>query len=534
MYIDPTYGTIQDYGQQANPILAALSGASSATQPAPAPVPGQPAAASPAPAGGGLLSHIFGGGSANSGMGNPIGNALMGHGNFLVPLRAGLLGGRTPEQQRLAAAQAAATATGNAEAQGFAGLDEALTAAKGNPNRAIHTWMQTPAGHDFFVRGGKMSDVKTYLESASPEAGATAEQKNFEYMLKQSGVDGDSARRLAAKNKLGLLKVVPRTTTNAEGVTVPTGDYDVVDITNGSATKLSGQNAPAAAAAVAPTSVPNVAPAASPPSDKTAQTSGQPGPVVPFGAEIAESVGPVGGTIAAGGSLLSNAVPGAYPAVTQTHRKQVDQIEADAADLMNTFKRGGRGDVVKPLLDLTTISKAASPQEAVSMMINGRQWMEDQIAQKKALLADPKMANTQTGKQALEQLYALQGAIAHIPPMTTQTLSDGTKIMGLQEEAQKLGSASNTSSPAGQYLGDIPGSLERIWNAGKDFAGEATGASEAKGSSKANPIVYDNAETMVKDGESGKLKPGTWVQYTDPKTGKPMLGHIPEKKNGKH
>jgi hypothetical protein len=380
-----------------------------------------------------------------------------------------------------------------------------------------------------------MSDVKAYLESASADAGQTAEQKNFEYMLKQSGTDDATARSLAAKNKLGLIKVVPRTSTNFLGETVPTGDYDVVDLSTGHATKLQGgQGAPATPATPTATGVPSTAPEAA----KTAQTSGIPGPIVPFGADIAESVGPVGATVAAGGSLLSNAVPGAYPAVTQEHRKQVDQIEADAADLMNTFKRGGRGDVIAPLQELAHISKSKSPQEAVTMMINARSWMQDQLNRETAIVNDPRLAKTDEGQAALTKMYALQGAIAHMPPMTTQTLSDGTKIMGLQEEAQKLANAGNTSSPVGQYLGDLPTSLERIWNAGKDYAGEAAGTPGAgtkpDAGSKDAPIVYEDPKKMMADFNAGKLAPGSWVRFTDPKTHKPMLGHIPETAHGKY
>lgn len=173
-FLPPNVDNDQSGMSYVNPILAALSGGAPASQPAPAAAP-SPAAATPAPAGGGLLSHLFGGGASNP-MGNPIGNALMGHGNFLVPLLAGLLGGKTPEQQRLAAAQAAATASGQAEAAGFAGLDQALQQAKGNHNRAIHIWMQTPAGMNYFVHAGKdgMSAVKTYMDTATQAPLVTA------------------------------------------------------------------------------------------------------------------------------------------------------------------------------------------------------------------------------------------------------------------------------------------------------------------------------------------------------------------------
>jgi hypothetical protein len=172
------------------------------------------------------------------------------------------------------------------------------------------------------------------------------------------------------------------------------------------------------------------------------------------------------------------------------------------------------------------------------MMINARTWMQDQLNRETAIVNDPRLAKTDEGQAALTKMYALQGAIAHMPPMTTQTLSDGTKIMGLQEEAQKLASAGNTSSPVGQYLGDLPTSLERIWNAGKDYAGEAAGASGAgakpAAGSKDAPIVYEDPKKMMADFNAGKLAPGSWVRFTDPKTHKPMLGHIPETAHGKY
>lgn len=221
--------------------------------------------------------------------------------------------------------------------------------------------------------------------------------------------------------------------------------------------------------------------------------------------------------------------------VTQEHRKQVDQIEADAADLMNTFKRGGRGDVVAPLQDLSHISKAASPQEAVTMMINARGWMQDQLARNQAIVNDPRMANTDEGKAALTKLYALQGAISHMPPMTTQTLSDGTKIMGLQEEAQKLASATNTSSPVGQYLGDLPGSLARIWNAGKDYATEAAGGSPAakEAPAKADEPSFADEKAVLDAWNAGKLKAGQWVTFKDA-SGNTVRRHIKDKASGKY
>lgn len=233
-----------------NPLMAALSPQATQGIPQAAPAAGGTPAAAPAASGGGILSSLFGGGSV-SGMGNPIGNALVNSGgHLLLPLLGSLLGGRTPQQQAVAAALANKQAAGSAEAQGFAGLDEALTAAKGNQNRAIHTWMQTPAGRNYFVNGGKMSDVKTYMDTASPDGGMTAEQKNFNSMLDNAGITTPEGKALAAKQHLGLIKYVPRVTKNAQGVAVPTGEYDRIDTVTNTVTPVQSGTPEAHVAAI--------------------------------------------------------------------------------------------------------------------------------------------------------------------------------------------------------------------------------------------------------------------------------------------
>lgn len=503
-----------------SPLLAALSVAA----PAPAPVPVGPAPSSPAggalAAGGNVpvpptapaassnpLSAIFGGSSSPTG--SAVGNMLVNSGgHFLLPLIGRLMGGMTPAEQTLALKQRQDLT----QAMGFQGLDEALQAANGNHNKALHAWLKTPAGLNFFANGGKMSDAKDYLNTASPEPGQ--EIANYEAILNGAGITGADARKIAYRIKAGTLKLMPRTSTNAVGETVATGQYDLVDAITGQSTLLGQQaaqttGAPVPAAAASPSAPASAHTALTAPApNAAAATSLVPPPPAGSGphasATIAESAGPVGKAILAGGSLVSNVAPQWFPTETAKNLTTIDRIEAEAPALLATLK-GSRGSnaVIKPLQELTKFDNAMSPQEMVQKLIAAHEWLDNAYAANTAVLANPAKHSKEALTAADAENIAIKNFIDVLPPLDTQTETarDGTKITvkGLRDELNDLHAASPSDSPVGKDIKGIPNTLKGYVEGGKGIYNDAM---DAAGLSKPQA-----------PGPLPKLKPGESVHY---------------------